>query len=59
MQPIAEELRLQYKEAFARRQPAPSTQVYLSYVPEDRMWADWVEAVLTGPASGSCRVAPS
>ena len=47
MRPIAEDLRLQYKEAFARRQPAASTQVYLSYVPEDRMWADWVEAVLT------------
>jgi CO dehydrogenase nickel-insertion accessory protein CooC1 len=47
MRPIAESLRLQYKEAFTRRQPAPSTQVYLSYVPEDRMWADWIEAVLT------------
>ncbi len=47
MRPIAEDLRLQYKEAFARRLPALSTQVYLSYVPEDRMWADWIEAVLT------------
>jgi CO dehydrogenase nickel-insertion accessory protein CooC1 len=47
MGPLAEDLRLQYKEAFARRQPASSTQVYLSYVPEDRMWADWIEAVLT------------
>ncbi len=47
MRPIAEELRLQYKDAYARRQPASSTQVYLSYVPEDRMWADWIEAVLT------------
>jgi tetratricopeptide (TPR) repeat protein/CO dehydrogenase nickel-insertion accessory protein CooC1 len=47
MQPIPENLRLRYKEAFARRQPASSTQVYLSYVPEDRMWADWIEAVLT------------
>ena len=47
MRPIAEELRLQYKDAFTRRQPASSTQVYLSYVPEDRMWADWIEAVLT------------
>jgi hypothetical protein len=47
MRPIGESLRLQYKEAFTRRQPAPSTQVYLSYVPEDRMWADWIEAVLT------------
>jgi CO dehydrogenase nickel-insertion accessory protein CooC1 len=47
MRPIAEDLRLQYKDAFTRRQPASSTQVYLSYVPEDRMWADWIEAVLT------------
>jgi hypothetical protein len=47
MRPIPEDLRLQYKEAFARRQPASSAQVYLSYVPEDRMWADWIEAVLT------------
>ncbi|HEY7144252.1 MAG TPA: FxSxx-COOH system tetratricopeptide repeat protein [Streptosporangiaceae bacterium] len=47
MRPIPENLRLQYKEAYARRQPASSTQVYLSYVPEDRMWADWIEAVLT------------
>ena len=45
--PIAEDLRLQYKDAFARRQPVSSPQVYLSYVPEDRMWADWIEAVLT------------
>ena len=47
MRPIPEDLRLQYKEAFARRQPAAFTQVYLSYAPEDRMWADWIEAVLT------------
>ncbi len=47
MQPIADELRLQYKEAFARRPPAALTQVYLSYAPDDRMWADWIEAVLT------------
>ena len=47
MRPIAEDLRLQYKDIFTRRQPAPSTQVYLSYAPEDRMWADWIEAVLT------------
>ena len=47
MQPIPEELRLQYKEAFARRPPAALTQVYLSYAPDDRMWADWIEAVLT------------
>ncbi len=47
MQPIAENRRLQYRDAFTRRQPASSTQVFLSYAPEDRMWADWIEAVLT------------
>jgi len=47
MQPVPEDLRLQYKDIFARRQPASSTQVYLSYAPEDRIWADWIEAVLT------------
>jgi CO dehydrogenase nickel-insertion accessory protein CooC1 len=47
MRPIPEDLRLKYKEAFARRQPTAVTQVYLSYAPEDRMWADWIEAVLT------------
>jgi hypothetical protein len=47
MRPIPEELRLQYKEAFTRRQPTALTPVYVSYAPEDRMWADWIEAVLT------------
>jgi hypothetical protein len=47
LRPIADDRRLQYKELFARRQPSVLTQVYLSYAPEDRMWADWVEAVLT------------
>jgi CO dehydrogenase nickel-insertion accessory protein CooC1 len=47
MRAISEELRLQYKEAFTRRQPTALTPVYLSYAPEDRMWADWIEAVLT------------
>jgi tetratricopeptide (TPR) repeat protein/CO dehydrogenase nickel-insertion accessory protein CooC1 len=47
MRPIAEDLRLQYREAYTRRQPAAVTPVYLSYAPEDRIWADWIEAVLT------------
>lgn len=47
MLPMLEETRLQHKELFARRPPAALTQVYLSYAPEDRMWADWIEAVLT------------
>jgi hypothetical protein len=47
MKPIAEDLRLQYKEAFTRRPATAHTPVYVSYAPEDRMWADWIEAVLT------------
>src|SRR6201996_3588995 len=47
LRPIPEEVRLQYKEIFARRQPSVLTQVFLSYAPEDRMWADWIEASLT------------
>jgi tetratricopeptide (TPR) repeat protein len=55
MRPISEDLRLQYKEAFTRRQPAALTPVYVSYAPEDRMWADWIEAVL---ARANFRVIP-
>jgi TIR domain/Tetratricopeptide repeat len=47
MRAISEEKRVQYRELFARRPPAALTQVYLSYAPEDRMWADWIEACLT------------
>jgi tetratricopeptide (TPR) repeat protein/CO dehydrogenase nickel-insertion accessory protein CooC1 len=47
MRPIPEDLRLQYREAYTRRQPAAVTPVYVSYAPEDRIWADWIEAVLT------------
>ena len=47
LRPIAEDLRLQYKGFFARRQPSVLSPVYLSYAPEDRIWADWIEAVLT------------
>jgi len=44
---LAEDLRLRYKDAYARRQPMSSAEVFLSYAPEDRMWADWIESVLT------------
>ncbi|MGA2825240.1 MAG: FxSxx-COOH system tetratricopeptide repeat protein [Streptosporangiaceae bacterium] len=47
MRPIPEDVRLQYKDIFGRRQPSVLSQVYLSYTPEDRIWADWIEAVLT------------
>jgi MinD-like ATPase involved in chromosome partitioning or flagellar assembly len=45
--PLDEETRLHYRDAFRRRRLAPPADVFLSYVPEDRMWADWIEAVLT------------
>jgi tetratricopeptide (TPR) repeat protein len=44
--PLDEELRLQHQAAFTRRRVAPPADLYLSYVPEDRMWADWIGAVL-------------
>nr|WP_329572414.1 FxSxx-COOH system tetratricopeptide repeat protein [Kitasatospora sp. NBC_01266] len=50
-----EEVRLQYIEAFTRRRPTVPADVYLSYVPEDRMWADWIEHVL---AAAGFRVLP-
>jgi hypothetical protein len=50
MPQLPEEIRLRYRQAFTRRQPPPSSQVVLSYEPEDRIWADWIESVLT--ASG-------
>ena len=43
---MSEETRLQYKAAFIRRPQPPPGDIYLSYVPEDRMWADWISAVL-------------
>jgi CO dehydrogenase nickel-insertion accessory protein CooC1 len=46
MPPLAEDLRLLYRDAFTRRQPTASAEVFLSYTPEDRMWADWIESVL-------------
>jgi tetratricopeptide (TPR) repeat protein len=45
--PLEEEVRLRHLRAFTRRQPAGPSEVVLSYVPEDRMWADWIESVLT------------
>lgn len=47
MPQLPEEVRLHYRQAFTRRQPAPSSLAFLSYVPEDRIWADWIESVLT------------
>ncbi|WLQ32985.1 FxSxx-COOH system tetratricopeptide repeat protein [Streptomyces castrisilvae] len=47
MPPVGEEARLRIRDAFTRRRPASPTTLILSYVPENRMWADWIESVLT------------
>ena len=44
--PMSEETRLMYKAAFIRLRQPPLGDIYLSYVPEARMWADWIAAVL-------------
>jgi len=44
--PVDEEVRLRYQADFTRRRVSPPADLYLSYVPEDRMWADWITAVL-------------
>jgi tetratricopeptide (TPR) repeat protein len=43
---MSDETRLTYKAAFIRPRQPPPGDIYLSYVPEDRMWADWITAVL-------------
>jgi tetratricopeptide (TPR) repeat protein len=43
---VAEEARWRHLAAFERRSPTSPPDVFLSYVPEDRMWADWVGSVL-------------
>ncbi|GLX31038.1 hypothetical protein Slala02_68580 [Streptomyces lavendulae subsp. lavendulae] len=44
---IGEEVRLRIRDAFTRRRPALPADLFLSYVAENRMWADWIESVLT------------
>ncbi|MGW1764755.1 FxSxx-COOH system tetratricopeptide repeat protein [Streptomyces sp. NPDC002073] len=47
MPAIREEIRLRIRDAFTRRRPALPADLFLSYVAENRMWADWIESVLT------------
>ncbi|MFE3933781.1 KGGVGR-motif variant AAA ATPase, partial [Streptomyces goshikiensis] len=47
MPAIREEVRLRIRDAFTRRRPALPADLFLSYVAENRMWADWIESVLT------------
>jgi tetratricopeptide (TPR) repeat protein len=44
--PMDEGIRVQYRDAFTRRRLPPPADIYLSYVTEDRMWAEWIAAVL-------------
>jgi hypothetical protein len=46
MPPMIDEVRLPWRDMFIRRPPAQTTPVLLSYVPEDRIWAEWIEFVL-------------
>jgi cellulose biosynthesis protein BcsQ/tetratricopeptide (TPR) repeat protein len=46
MPALPDGVRLAYREEVTRRPLAPTSDVLLSYAPEDRMWADWIEAVL-------------
>ena len=43
---MSEETRLRYRAAFIRPRQPPPGDIYLSYVPQDRMWADWIDALL-------------
>lgn len=47
LRPMDEGMRVQYKDRFTRRRLPPPTDIYLSYVNEDRQWADWIAAVLS------------
>jgi hypothetical protein len=47
LKPMSEGTRLQYRDAFSRRPTPPQTDVYLSFVAEDRLWAEWIAAVLS------------
>ncbi|MEO3861496.1 FxSxx-COOH system tetratricopeptide repeat protein [Acrocarpospora sp. B8E8] len=45
--PLAEDIRLSYRDLFVRKRPVTSPDVYLSYVADDRLWVEWIKAVLT------------
>ncbi|MGW0777885.1 FxSxx-COOH system tetratricopeptide repeat protein [Streptomyces sp. NPDC002835] len=47
MPQVNEDVRLRIRDAFTRRRPALPADLFLSYVAENRMWADWVEYVLS------------
>ncbi|AZP20989.1 FxSxx-COOH system tetratricopeptide repeat protein [Streptomyces aquilus] len=44
--PMTDEERQNYLKAVVRRRPPDPAHVFLSHVPEDRMWAEWIGRVL-------------
>jgi len=53
---MPEPVRLRCRDAFTRRRPVSTTaDVVIAYVAQDRMWADWTEALLKGRG---CAVTP-
>ncbi|MFE5853662.1 FxSxx-COOH system tetratricopeptide repeat protein [Streptomyces sp. NPDC056500] len=47
MPAVGDEIRLRIRDAFTRRRPALPADLFLSYAAENRMWADWIESVLS------------
>ncbi|MEU7059746.1 FxSxx-COOH system tetratricopeptide repeat protein [Streptomyces sp. NPDC046197] len=45
--PMTEEERQTYLKTVVRRQQPLPTHIFLSYVPEDQIWADWIRRVLS------------
>ncbi|SNX64630.1 cellulose biosynthesis protein BcsQ [Streptomyces sp. TLI_55] len=45
--PMSDEERQNYLKVVVRRRPPDPTHVFLSYVPEDRIWAEWIGRVLS------------
>jgi tetratricopeptide (TPR) repeat protein len=44
--PMDDGLRRRYLDMFTRRRPMGPSDIYVSHVPEDRMWAEWIASVL-------------
>ena len=44
--PLDEAERLRILSAFTRKRPPSPSDLLLAYVPEDRMWADWISTLL-------------
>ena len=47
MPPVETADRVRILGAFSRKPPPSAADLVLAYVPEDRMWADWISAVLS------------